>query len=345
MRQIRVGIVGAGENTRLRHIPGLQAIEGVDIISVVNRTRESSERVAKEYGIPNVYDSWEELVHASDTEAIVIGTWPYLHCPVTLAALTNGKHVMTEARLAMNASEAKAMLTASQEHPELVAQVVPSPFSLPIDKTIKRLLDEGFLGKLLAIEVVATGRDFLDLQSPMHWRQDVDFSGMNIMTLGIWYEAVMRWVGEATKVHAHGKVFVQNREDPITGESKKVKVPEHIVVTAEMACDAMATFQVSQVTGGLAVNEARLFGTEGTLLIRNGELLGYNKLNDMEFSKISIPAVEAGCWRVEEEFINAIRGVEKITHTTFEDGVKYMKFTEAVHKSMVEERTIAISSI
>ena len=37
---IRIGIVGAGDNTRVRHIPGLQAQEGVEIVSVCNRSRE-----------------------------------------------------------------------------------------------------------------------------------------------------------------------------------------------------------------------------------------------------------------------------------------------------------------
>ena len=36
---------------------------------------------------------------------------------------------------------------------------------------------------------------------------------------------------------------------------------------------------------------------------------------------------------MEEEFINAIRGKEQVTHTSFEDGVKYMEFTEAVTRS------------
>ena len=45
------------------------------------------------------------------------------------------------------------------------------------------------------------------------------------------------------------------------------------------------------------------------------------------------PADEAGGWRVEEEFISAIRGQEEITHTDFATGVKYMEFTEAVHRS------------
>ena len=36
---IRVGVIGAGENTTWRHIPGLQAIDGVEIVGVCNRSR------------------------------------------------------------------------------------------------------------------------------------------------------------------------------------------------------------------------------------------------------------------------------------------------------------------
>ncbi len=98
---IRIGLVGAGGNTRLRHIPGLQKIAGVEIASVANRSRASSERVAQEFGIPRIHDRWTDLVNDPDIDAVMIGTWPYLHCPITLAALDAGKHVLTEARIAM----------------------------------------------------------------------------------------------------------------------------------------------------------------------------------------------------------------------------------------------------
>ncbi len=45
---IRIGLVGAGANTRLRHIPGFQAIDGVELVSVANRSRESGQRIADE---------------------------------------------------------------------------------------------------------------------------------------------------------------------------------------------------------------------------------------------------------------------------------------------------------
>jgi predicted dehydrogenase len=43
-----------------------------------------------------------------------------------------------------------------------------------------------------------------------------------------------------------------------------------------------------------------------------------------------------------DEFIEAIRGKGTITQTTFEDGVKYMEFTEAVARSAAEGRAIAL---
>lgn len=338
---IRIGIVGAGGNTRVKHIPALRALDGVEIVSVVNRSRESSERVAKEYDIPAVYDSWEELVAAPDSNAIVIGTWPYLHCPVTLAALAAGKHVMCEARMAMNAGEAETMLTAAGEHPDLVAQVVPSPMTLGVDKTVQRLVEEGYLGRLLAVEVRAFSGAFLDEESPMQWREDRELSGSNVMSLGIWYEALMRWIGEATSVAAKARTFVPSRRDAVTGAEKPVSIPDHLVAVADMDCGAQATFLLSQVTGGVGISEVLLFGSEATVRFRGGVLAGCTRGSD-EFSEIAIPPEDAGGWRVEEEFIGAIRGLEPITHTTFEDGVKYMAFTDAVARSIETGRTEAV---
>ena len=337
---IRVGIVGAGTNTRVMHIPGLQAIDGVEIISVSNRSRASSERVAEQFGIPTIYNNWWELVHASDTDAVVIGTWPHMHCPVTLAALDAGKHVMCEARMARDAAEAHAMLEAARDNPHLVTQVVASPFTLRVDKAVKRLIAEGYVGDVLAIEVRAAG-DFLDRDAPLHWRHDFDLSGFNVMSLGIWYESILRWVGHATRVMAMGKTFIGMRRDPETGIMRSARIPEHLDVIADLECGAQAHLWISSVAGLAGEPEMLLFGSEGTLRFAGDRLYG-GKRGNSALEEIDIPPDEIGGWRVEEEFINAIRGIEKITHTTFEDGVKYMEFTEAVARSMIEGVAISL---
>jgi hypothetical protein len=68
---------------------------------------------------------------------------PYMHAPLSIAALEAGKHVLCEARMAMNASEARAMLATARRHPTLVAQLVPSPITLAFDATIQDILRSG----------------------------------------------------------------------------------------------------------------------------------------------------------------------------------------------------------
>ena len=150
---LRVGFVGAGNNTRRRHIPGFQKQPDVDLVAVANRTKESGERVAKEFGVTRVYADWRDLVRARDVDAVCVGTWPDMHCEITLAALEHGKHVLCEARMAMDAAEGRRMLAAARRAPHLVAQLVPAPHTLEVDATLQALLAEGYAGEVLAVEL------------------------------------------------------------------------------------------------------------------------------------------------------------------------------------------------
>ncbi|MEE8443170.1 MAG: Gfo/Idh/MocA family oxidoreductase, partial [Dehalococcoidia bacterium] len=244
VQRVRIGIVGAGRNVWERHIPGFREIEGVELVSVCNRSRESSERSAAEFGIPTVYDNWLELVEADDTDAICIGTWPYMHCAMTLASFENDKHVLTEARMSMNALEAHAMLEASRAAPHLVAQIVPSPRTLRADRTVHEMIAGGYLGDILAVEMRATRSSFADPEGPMHWRHDRDMSGYNIMDMGIYYEALMRWIGPASEVMAMTKTVVKQRKDA-QGVLRAVSVPDHVDILCKMVCGAQAHIRFS----------------------------------------------------------------------------------------------------
>lgn len=131
MGRIRVGFIGAGANTRAKHIPGLKALPGVELAAVANRSVESARRVCREFEIGRAELSPERLLRAADIDAVVIGTWPYRHCAYAISALKHGKHVLTEARMAMDSREAARMLSASKNHRRLVAMVVPPPSPCP----------------------------------------------------------------------------------------------------------------------------------------------------------------------------------------------------------------------
>jgi predicted dehydrogenase len=329
---IRIGVVGAGANVLERHAPGFQAIANVELLAVCNQTRESASRVAAKLGIPRVYDNWLELIEDDDVDAICIGTWPNLHCPITLAAFERDKHVLTEARMALDADEAKTMLEASKSVPHLVAQLVPAPFTLGVDRTIQELVSNRYLGDLLAIDIRISPGGFVDLEAPIHWRQDYELSGYNALSLGIWYESMLKWVGPATRVLSMTKVVMNKRKDA-SGFVRSVLVPDHIDVLCDMACGAQAHFQVSAVTG-LSDGGIWLYGSEGTLFFDpQTNLLKGGRRGDTSLQEINIPFDKRGKWRVEEEFINCIRGIEKVKNTSFDDGLRYMEFTEAVARS------------
>ncbi len=298
---LRVGFVGAGKNTRERHIPGFQKLSGIDFVAVANRTKESGERVAKEFGIRKVYADWRELVRAPDIDAVCIGTWPNMHPEITVAALEAGKHVLCEARMAMSAAAGRPMLEASRRAPHLVAQLVPAPHTLEVDSTLKSLLAEGYAGEVLAVELQAAQGRFVEPDAPLHWRQDITLSGHNVLNMGIWYEAMMRWLGPARRV---------------------------------------------TVTALAPPSEAWIFGSEGTLRLEaDARRLSGGRRGDRALSEIQIPAERRIGWRVEEEFVNAVRGREKVTHTTFEDGVRYMEFTDAVAGSAASGRTVDVAPL
>ncbi|MCZ6514216.1 MAG: Gfo/Idh/MocA family oxidoreductase, partial [Nitrospinae bacterium] len=144
---VRIGLIGAGSNTRKMHIPKFQAIEGVQITEVANRSPASAQKIADAFQIPTVRNHWHDIIESKDVDAVVIGTWPDLHCEATRMALQAGKHVLCEARMAMDEADARTMLQTSYQHPQCVVQIVPSPFTLHADPTLLQMLDNNEIGK------------------------------------------------------------------------------------------------------------------------------------------------------------------------------------------------------
>lgn len=341
---IRIGIVGAGANTRLRHVPGFRRIPGVEIRGVVNRSAESTRRTADEFQIPKTYPDWQQLVADPEIDAVMIGTWPYRHCAVTLAALEAGKHVLTEARMAMNAEEAHRMLESARRHPDLVAQIVPSPFGFRPDRVIKELIADGFLGELRELVVISADETLADADTPLHWRQIAEFSGKNMLHLGILFETTMRWVPDVAQVIAQTATFTPQRRDPESNALKPAETPDSVQVLTQHSGGARGIYHLSGVTRFGPGRQIHLYGSEGTIKYLDApqeRLLGAQH-GQSELREIPIPPDRVYEWRVEEEFIGAIRGEEEVEFTDFATGVQYMEFTEAVARSAEQGRAIAL---
>lgn len=333
--QIRVGIVGAGDNTRRRHIPGLRAIPNVQLAGVVNRTAASTAKVASEFGIPRQFADWQTLVADPAIDAVVIGTWPNLHCEVTCAALNAGKHVLCEARMARNLAEARTMQAAAVAHPDRVAMLVPSPFGLTSETELYELFRDKFIGDVREVVVIGADDQFHDYSKYLHWRQDAQISGLNVLTLGIMHETLLRWIPQPTRVFAQSHTFEPIRPNPQGAGNLPVTVPDSIQILTQLPGGGRGIYHFSGIDVLGPGKQIHLYGSGGTLKILFGEqeriLIG--RVGDRQLRELVIPNEKLGGWKVEAEFIGAIRGENPVKRTDFASGVQYMEFTEAVARS------------
>lgn len=340
--EIRIGIVGAGQIARKRHLPGFQELSGVRVVGVCNQRRESAARVARDFNVPKIYGNWEHLIEDDEVDAVVIGAWPYLHCPVTLAALDAGKHVLTEARMAMNAREAQRMHDRATESPHLTTMVVPSPYGLTGDAFFRSLIDSGYLGNLREVHVRGLSSDLADHRSPLGWRQMTKYSGFNMLTLGILYETVLRWAPPANRVLAYASKLIPTRLDPETGKKARVGTADSVQVITTQTDSSTGIYRLSGVVWHDTGMSIGLYGSHGTLIydLTHDVVRGGRRGEPLE--ALTIPPKLRGGWQVEADFIAAIRGERPVTRTDFATGVAYMQFTEAVARSSRHQSPVTL---
>ncbi|MFH1740105.1 MAG: Gfo/Idh/MocA family oxidoreductase, partial [bacterium] len=249
-----------------------------------------------------------------------------------------------QARMCMNCAEARQMAEAARQSKQ-VTMLCPPPMGMIGDYWIQHLLASGFIGEPRFIHLRAMDSHLLNPESPFHWRMDRDRSGYNTLTVGIYAEVIHRWFGYASRVSAVTRVFTKERNRPDGDGKSAVLVPEAVFVCAEMESGALATMLWSGVAAFPEPSILEVHGSVGTLryMLQTDEIFG-GHTGDENLQPLPIPANRVRRWTVEEDFIAAIREGKSVS-PDFEDGLKYMEFTEAVIRAGEEKRSISLPLI
>src|SRR5712692_10454455 len=238
-QRLRIGIIGAGSIVRARHLPALKQNPEVEIVGVSNSTYESYEKFCR-----------DNLPHA---------TPPYMHSAVTISALEAGKHVFCQARMSMDLAEAEEMLAASKRYPELVTMLCPPPMGMRADLLVKKILAENYIGRPHHVRLQSFTSTYLDPNAPPHWRQRIEISGLNVLTLGIYVEVLQRWLGDITGVFARGKIVHPLRQ------GYEVIIPDLLSVLCAFDNGAEGVLEFSGVNAHASSDRAEIYGDRGTL--------------------------------------------------------------------------------
>ena len=145
----------------------------------------------------------------------------------------------------------------------------------------------------------------------------------------------LRYAPPPTRVFAQTTIFEPMRPSADGGESVDVTVPDSVQIVTQLEGGARGLYHLSGIDLFGPGSQLHLYGSQGTikLLLAPEEKLLVGRAGDSQSQEVEIPPEKRGGWRVEAEFIGAIRGEETVAFTNFETGVKYMEFTEAVARS------------
>ena len=339
--KLRIGIVGAGNIVRTRHLPALKRNPDVEIVALSNSTYESAEKFCRE-NLPHAtpMQNWADLLALDDLDIIWIGTPPYMHSAVTISALEAGKHVFCQARMSMDLAEAEEMLAASKRYPELVTMLCPPPMGMRADLLVNKLLAEDYIGRPHHARLQSFTSNYLNPDTPAHWRQRIEISGLNVMTLGIYVEVLQRWLGDITGVFARGKILHPVRQ------GYEVIVPDLLTVLCTFANGAEGVLEFSGVEALAPGDRLEIYGGLGTLTYDFGtEIVQAGRVGDKALHVVDVPPDMEREWHVEDDFIAAVKSKGRIRpRPGFEEGLRYMRVVQAVADSRARNEWVAIKS-
>jgi predicted dehydrogenase len=323
---LRLGIIGAGGIVKQRHLPALLKMPEVKIVAVANQSLASTCRFVDEH-LPGAraVERWEDLVSADDVDVVWVGATPWLHKDATVMALNHGKHVFCQARMARDLSEAGVMWEASLRYPELVTAICPAPHGMTGGELVKKLLAEKAIGEPIHLTLHSFNDGWLDASRPAHWRQRVDISGLQVLTLGIYVEVLHRWLGDIVQVQADGGVAIPQRGD------YEVEVPDFLNVLCRFRNGLQGALMFSGVASHGRTDELTIFGTEGTLVYDFAAERVLMGKPGGTLEELPIPSELRREWTVERDFINAVLDPDAPRpKPDFVEGLRYMRVVQSV---------------
>jgi 2-hydroxy-4-carboxymuconate semialdehyde hemiacetal dehydrogenase len=92
---IKVALAGAGA-FGIKHLDGIQKIDGVEVISLISRDLTKTQEVAQKYGIAHATTNLNDALAIKEVDAVILCTPTQMHAAQALACLDAGKHVQVE---------------------------------------------------------------------------------------------------------------------------------------------------------------------------------------------------------------------------------------------------------
>ena len=152
MKKLKVGVIGIGVIATTKHIPALVKREDVEITALCDLDTARCEKANAEFGLnAKVYTDYRELCQDKELDVVHICTPNPLHCPMTLEALKNNKHVHCEKPMACTYDDTQKMIQAAKDAGKKLTVGLQWRYN-PAPMKMKEMYDKGELGEVYYVK-------------------------------------------------------------------------------------------------------------------------------------------------------------------------------------------------
>ena len=211
MEKVRFGVVGAKGIGRT-HMESIVSSENARLVAIADINEAEGRAAASKYGV-EWYMNYEKMLEQKDIDAVSICTPHFLHCPMTLKALEYGKHVLVEKPMAITVREADKMVEKARNF-GLKLGVVFQYRTFPINREIKRLIDNGEIGKIYRVCIQACTFRTQTYYESDRWRGKwATEGGGALINQTIHHIDLLQWfVGKPTRLQGQIGTMYHNME-------------------------------------------------------------------------------------------------------------------------------------
>ena len=168
MKTVKIGMMSFAHMHAHSYAGCLSQLDDVEFVGIADDEPSRAKKMAKDFHV-KAFDTYEGLL-ATDVQGIIVCSENINHRRHVVVAAQHGKHVMCEKPLATTREDADAMVEVCRRAGVKLQTAFPCRFH-PAFMELKRTVDSGALGKILAVKGTNQG------QCPFGWFVDKKLSG------------------------------------------------------------------------------------------------------------------------------------------------------------------------
>ena len=192
---------------------------GKRLYAVGNRTHSKAVAFAEKYGVEKVYDTIDRMFTDPNVDIIYITSPHNTHYGFMKQAIQNGKHLLVEKSITLNAVELEEMVALAREKGLVLAEAM-TIWHMPLYKKLWEIVQSGQLGKVQMITMNFGSFKKYDMTNRFFNR---DLAGGAMLDIGVYALSIVRsfmaqkpekllsqWLPAPTGVDEQATVLLQN---------------------------------------------------------------------------------------------------------------------------------------